>query len=299
MKHEKILVLLSEVEDLPPQTSWPSWARHPNPTHYKREKSFAGGRLCARAALQRMNCPSFLIENLEKPFPGWPEGYLGSISHCQAGFGVALAKSDQVLLGFDRESRFLSPLDGEQGRNQKNATCNKWQRPLDGEQGRNLNFSPEHLMKRIASSSEKLNPFLFQSIAPTHFTPQDNKLTEVANLHETQKALFLFSAKEALYKAQFPRWELKLGFKDVEIKSPPEILYQLPKEFIVEEFDFRFEYKAVKDITEFWKFEMGLSEEGIARVAIHGAHYLPKFSFTGWTWFSTHSVYSLVVGKEG
>src|SRR5690242_12311145 len=47
-----------------------------------RRKEFATGRACARAALARLGRPSAAVLRGPGGAPQWPEGVVGSITHC-------------------------------------------------------------------------------------------------------------------------------------------------------------------------------------------------------------------------
>ena len=71
----------------------------------KRKEDFATGRLCARKALSYYNVLIVPILNDESRKPIWPEGYVGSISHCPGLYGAAVAEQARCRsLGFDMES---------------------------------------------------------------------------------------------------------------------------------------------------------------------------------------------------
>jgi 4'-phosphopantetheinyl transferase EntD len=69
-----------------------------------RRREFATARACARAALARLGQPAVAVLPGPRGAPQWPEGAVGSITHC-AGYraaAVALAR-DVVSLGVDAE----------------------------------------------------------------------------------------------------------------------------------------------------------------------------------------------------
>ncbi|NHC14168.1 4'-phosphopantetheinyl transferase family protein [Motilibacter deserti] len=69
-----------------------------------RRAEFATGRRCARDALRRLGLPAAPILSGPRREPVWPEGVVGSITHC-AGYRaavVALAR-DVAALGIDAE----------------------------------------------------------------------------------------------------------------------------------------------------------------------------------------------------
>ena len=72
----------------------------------KREVEFAGGRLCARRALEDLGVRDFpLLVNPDRTVR-WPESVVGSITHTQSFCGVALAgRQFSKAIGVDAEVR--------------------------------------------------------------------------------------------------------------------------------------------------------------------------------------------------
>jgi len=70
----------------------------------RRRREFATGRACARAALEQLGRRPEAILAGERGEPLWPEGVVGSITHCEGYRGAALARStDLVAIGIDAE----------------------------------------------------------------------------------------------------------------------------------------------------------------------------------------------------
>jgi 4'-phosphopantetheinyl transferase EntD len=70
----------------------------------KRRREFATGRACARAALERLGAPPGAIPAGPRGDPRWPEGVVGSITHCDGYRAAAVAWSVEVItLGVDAE----------------------------------------------------------------------------------------------------------------------------------------------------------------------------------------------------
>jgi 4'-phosphopantetheinyl transferase EntD len=70
----------------------------------KKQAEFAAGRQCARQALAYFGIKNHAILKDETGRPIWPEGFTGSISHCQGMYGAAVCKSSACKsLGFDVE----------------------------------------------------------------------------------------------------------------------------------------------------------------------------------------------------
>lgn len=72
----------------------------------RRLRDFLNGRACARLALARLgfaDCPVPIGADRE---PLWPDGVVGSISHCGESAGAAVARSDHIEgIGLDIELR--------------------------------------------------------------------------------------------------------------------------------------------------------------------------------------------------
>ncbi len=70
----------------------------------KRRREFITARACARQALAQLGLPPCAIATGERGQPLWPEGVLGSITHCAGYRACALARSgDLVGVGIDAE----------------------------------------------------------------------------------------------------------------------------------------------------------------------------------------------------
>lgn len=69
-----------------------------------RQAEFATGRACARAALAELGIEPQSIPSGEKGAPLWPEGIVGSITHCRGYRAAAVARGTElVALGIDAE----------------------------------------------------------------------------------------------------------------------------------------------------------------------------------------------------
>lgn len=69
-----------------------------------RRREFAAGRSCARAALARLGLPAVAVPPGPHGAPLWPEGVVGSITHCPGYIAAAVALTrDVVSLGVDAE----------------------------------------------------------------------------------------------------------------------------------------------------------------------------------------------------
>ena len=70
----------------------------------KRRREFAAGRACARAALQKLGLPPTPLPRAPNRLPLWPDGALGSISHCPDYCAAAVARTARYAgLGLDLE----------------------------------------------------------------------------------------------------------------------------------------------------------------------------------------------------
>jgi 4'-phosphopantetheinyl transferase EntD len=70
----------------------------------KRRREFATGRACAREALARLGVPAAAIVPGPGREPGWPDGVVGSITHCDGYRACAVARrADLAAIGVDAE----------------------------------------------------------------------------------------------------------------------------------------------------------------------------------------------------
>ena len=70
----------------------------------KRLADFSTGRYCAIKALEQLGIQDTIIPMGEDRAPIWPEGIVGSISHCDSLTGAIVAKNaDHISLGLDIE----------------------------------------------------------------------------------------------------------------------------------------------------------------------------------------------------
>ena len=69
-----------------------------------RRREFSHGRAAARSALHRLGVPPGPIPRDAQRVPVWPEGFVGSITHCDGFIAAAVAPTSRVLgLGIDAE----------------------------------------------------------------------------------------------------------------------------------------------------------------------------------------------------
>jgi 4'-phosphopantetheinyl transferase EntD len=70
----------------------------------ERRREFAAGRACARAALLRLGLPAATLPARSDRTPAWPDGVIGSITHCAGYCAAALARRGAIVgLGLDAE----------------------------------------------------------------------------------------------------------------------------------------------------------------------------------------------------
>ncbi|MFI9247895.1 4'-phosphopantetheinyl transferase [Streptomyces sp. NPDC053086] len=70
----------------------------------KRRAEFTTVRACAREALAKLGHPPAPLLPGERGAPGWPEGIVGSMTHCQGYRAAVVARADEVAaLGIDAE----------------------------------------------------------------------------------------------------------------------------------------------------------------------------------------------------
>ena len=95
----------------------------------KRRREFAGGRACAHRALERLGVGAGAIPSGAKGEPLWPEGVVGSITHCDGYRACAVARAaDLLTLAIDAEPHRPLPerLVGDVAREEERA----WLREL-------------------------------------------------------------------------------------------------------------------------------------------------------------------------
>ncbi|MDX8349855.1 4'-phosphopantetheinyl transferase superfamily protein [Cognatiyoonia sp. IB215446] len=132
----------------------------------KRQRDFAAGRRAAREAMSALGVTPAAIPQGNQREPVWPEGLIGSISHCATCCVATVAHTSQHrTIGIDIEP--ATPLDPD-------------------------------LIPMICTAEE-------QNWLPAQPDP---------NLAAKQ----IFSAKEAVYKAQFPLTREVIGFKAVTLR---------------------------------------------------------------------------------
>lgn len=71
----------------------------------KRRAEYAAGRACARSALSALGIPPGpILRDTDRGAPLWPEGVVGSITHCDGYRAAAVARTPEILtLGIDAE----------------------------------------------------------------------------------------------------------------------------------------------------------------------------------------------------
>ncbi|MDG9715915.1 4'-phosphopantetheinyl transferase [Streptomyces sp. DH24] len=70
----------------------------------KRRREFAGVRSCARRAMEKLGVPPQPVLVGERGAPRWPDGVVGSMTHCAGFCGAALARAgDLASVGIDAE----------------------------------------------------------------------------------------------------------------------------------------------------------------------------------------------------
>lgn len=75
-----------------------------------RRREFATGRACARRALRELGVPPAPILRNRRGAPQWPEGVIGSMTHCAGYRAAAVARRSEVLgLGIDAEPNEALP----------------------------------------------------------------------------------------------------------------------------------------------------------------------------------------------
>jgi 4'-phosphopantetheinyl transferase EntD len=77
-----------------------------------RRREFAQGRLCARQALARLGIRNFPLLTGSDRAPIWPEGVIGSLSHC-GGYCAAAVARKGIIKGLGVDIETVEPLDPE------------------------------------------------------------------------------------------------------------------------------------------------------------------------------------------
>ncbi len=75
----------------------------------KRQREFRAGRHCAHQALECLGLEATPLLWGERREPIWPQGYLGSISHCD-GYALAACALQGEIVGIGIDVEPLSPL---------------------------------------------------------------------------------------------------------------------------------------------------------------------------------------------
>ncbi|MEJ2859241.1 MULTISPECIES: 4'-phosphopantetheinyl transferase family protein [unclassified Saccharothrix] len=76
----------------------------------KRRKEFTTGRHCARLALGRLGFPPVPLLPGEKRAPVWPDGVVGSITHCKGYRAAVVARTGSIrTVGIDAEPNEPNP----------------------------------------------------------------------------------------------------------------------------------------------------------------------------------------------
>ncbi|MFG2231674.1 4'-phosphopantetheinyl transferase [Streptomyces sp. NPDC048723] len=76
----------------------------------KRRREFATARWCARGALAQLDVPPMPILRGEHGEPRWPDGTVGSLTHCNGYRAAAVARTAEVLsIGIDAEPHLPLP----------------------------------------------------------------------------------------------------------------------------------------------------------------------------------------------
>ena len=92
------------VTDVPESTMFPEEAQHVSKAVDKRRREYATVRHCARQAFAELGIPPIALLNGDRGAPKWPDGVVGSMTHC-AGYRAAVVarKGDIHTLGIDAE----------------------------------------------------------------------------------------------------------------------------------------------------------------------------------------------------
>src|ERR1700761_6826280 len=70
----------------------------------RRRSEYATVRLCARQAMHRLGLPPSPVLSGPRGEPLWPDGVVGSMTHCEGYRGAVLARAGEYLaVGIDAE----------------------------------------------------------------------------------------------------------------------------------------------------------------------------------------------------
>lgn len=147
-----------------------------------REREIATGRDLARRLLAELDRPSEAILRDEDKLPVWPEGVVGSITHKSPGRSAAPERGGCVV------AVALAAKVGALG--------------VDLEENKAIH---PRLLGRVCSSRER------------SWAEDEHQNTDLAG-GPLCRGRLLFSAKEAVYKAFFPRTRAVWSFQEVEIE---------------------------------------------------------------------------------
>ena len=78
----------------------------------KRRREFAIGRACARKALEPFGHKRYPLVTLPNRGPAWPDGIVGSITHCD-GLTAAAVGERRHLVGIGMDAEPATPLDSD------------------------------------------------------------------------------------------------------------------------------------------------------------------------------------------
>ncbi|MDF6017201.1 4'-phosphopantetheinyl transferase superfamily protein [Streptomyces sp. JH34] len=98
--------------DAPPGTLYPEEARQIATSVDRRRHEFAAVRACARRAMADLGLPPAPVLSGHRGLPLWPEGTVGSMTHCDGYRAAVLARSSEVrAVGIDAEPNAPLPPD--------------------------------------------------------------------------------------------------------------------------------------------------------------------------------------------
>jgi len=119
------IVLVTTRTDAPDTSAWPAELAVVDGLPEPRRAEYITVRDCARQALARLGVPPVAILGDPKGAPIWPDGIVGSLTHCRGFRGAAVARAgDVTVLGIDAEPEESLP----PGIGQRIATDAEWSR---------------------------------------------------------------------------------------------------------------------------------------------------------------------------
>ncbi|WP_327111896.1 4'-phosphopantetheinyl transferase superfamily protein [Streptomyces sp. NBC_01341] len=102
----------THVAEAPPGSLYPEEARLVARSVDRRKHEFASVRVCARRAMAALGLPPVPVLTGHRGMPLWPDGVIGSMTHCDGYRAAALARTSRArAIGIDAEPNEPLPSD--------------------------------------------------------------------------------------------------------------------------------------------------------------------------------------------